>query len=112
MKPFLIVLAIMALFMEFVGVVSRVMMACKVVHVWLEWSCLSQFLRSCVLAGSSLGINTKVRSPPAVSVICQTTLPERVLMLFVSTVTSWVTPSVTVPKILNAASVRRIVIMP
>ena len=39
-------------------------------------------------------------------------LPERVLMLFVSTVISWVTPSVTVTRILNAASVRRMVIMP
>ena len=87
-------------------------MTSKVVHMWLEWSCLSQFLRSCVLAGSPLGLRTKVRSPPAASVICQTTLAERVLMLFVSTVTSWVIPLVTVPKILNAASVRKMVIMP
>ena len=92
MKPFLIALAIMALFMEFVGVASRVMMVSKVVRAWPEQSCLSQFLRSCVLAGSHL--------------------PERVLMLFVLTVISWVTPSVTVTRILNAASLRRMVIMP
>ena len=79
--------------------------------MWLKWSCRNQFLHSCVLAGSSLRLSTKVKSPPAVSVICETMLPERVLMLFVSTVTSWVTPSV--PKIiLNEASVRRMVIMP
>ena len=59
-----------------------------------------------------MALFTKVRFPPAVSVICQIMLPERVLMLFVSTVTSLVTPSVTVPKTLNAASVRRMVIMP
>ena len=112
MKPFLIVLVTMALFMEFVGVASRVIMAPMVVHVWLEWSCPSQLLRSCVLVGSSLRLNTKVRSPPAVSVICQTMLPERVLMSFVLTVTSLVTPSVTVQKTLNAASIRRMVIMP
>ena len=54
----------------------------------------------------------RVRSQPSISSTYQTMLPETVLTLFVSTVISWVTPSVTVPRMLNAALVRRMVIMP